>query len=365
MAGKTWGLLGAMRHFRRPGIIGLLAVATLLAATPAVAAPANTPTIVNLGTLPGDVSSYAVAVNNFGIVIGSSTDAAGNSRAVKWNAAGVITALSTLPGGTYSQAYAINDFGTIVGDADTSTGDEHAVQWNPAGVITDLGALPDQRILDSEAFGINDLGVVVGDDNFAPRFTDATEWNASGTISDIGAALAIGDTSGTAINDFGVVAGSQINIHAANHAIRINPDGTSLALPDLPGAAGGGVVGNGSEANGINNADTIVGDSPTSTIRVHHAVRWNRQGAVTDLGTLPGGIASSASSINDLGLIAGESDDGTVGHAVLWSPDGRISTLPDLPGGSNGEAAAISDTGIVVGSDDDTQGNSVAVRWRV
>ena len=88
---------------------------------------------------------------------------------------------------------------------------------------------------------------------------------------------------------------------------------------------------------------------------VQHAFQW-RKGALTDLGTLPGGVASVANWINAMGDIAGASDNGLIdpvlgcpaASAVLWR-DGQVINLGTLPGGIESVAGAINDRGQVVG----------------
>jgi probable HAF family extracellular repeat protein len=80
----------------------------------------------DLGTLPGDVTSGALGMNNKGQVVGGSNDPNGNGRAVLWQD-GVMTDLNSLipQGSSLYLVYAgdINDDGEIVGLAfDPSTG---------------------------------------------------------------------------------------------------------------------------------------------------------------------------------------------------------------------------------------------------
>ena len=87
---------------------------------------------------------------------------------------------------------------------------------------------------------------------------------------------------------------------------------------------------------------------------VDHAFVWQR-GVVTDLGSLPGGYSSYASSINARGEIVGASQNGQIdpltlypeNHAVLWK--NGISDLGTL-GGNQSVANAINDRGQVVGA---------------
>jgi probable HAF family extracellular repeat protein len=89
----------------------------------------------DLGTLPGDVSSMVFGMNDKGQIVGTSTDASGNSRAVLWED-GTIYDLNTLipPSSNLDLFYGgdINDAGVIVGEAmDTTTGNTPAFVANP------------------------------------------------------------------------------------------------------------------------------------------------------------------------------------------------------------------------------------------
>jgi probable HAF family extracellular repeat protein len=90
-----------------------------------------------------------------------------------------------------------------------------------------------------------------------------------------------------------------------------------------------------------------------------HAFRAERNGVLTDLGTLPGGVNSAALWIDKSGLIAGLSENGETDplyaglpevHAVLWQ-HGKITDLGTLPeGGYESEANAVNSSGQVVGA---------------
>lgn len=351
-----------MRHYRRPGIVGgILVTATVVAALPAIASVA-TPTVHELPTPAGYQSSEATAVNNLGTVVGYAANGFIDTVAVKWSRNGTVTVLGALPGDRYSDARGINDLGEIVGSSSNDDGVQHAVEWNAAGTITDLGVEPGYRLSISEGNAINDFGEVAGADQITPREVDATRW-VHGTLDDFGLAQEdqIGNSYANAVNDLGQIAGIDFLIHglASQEAVRWNPDGTVLQLPYLV-AARGAETG----ANGINNLGVVAGTSPTATPGQPHAVRWDAQGHVTDLGTAPGGVTSYGNGINDLGVIVGSADDAAANtHAVTWSATGTLRELPALPGGSAGEALAVSDTGFIVGDADDAAGNDVAVLW--
>jgi probable HAF family extracellular repeat protein len=87
-----------------------------------------------------------------------------------------------------------------------------------------------------------------------------------------------------------------------------------------------------SYASGLNDAGTVVGWSSISGASpdIHHAFVF-KNGTMTDLGTLPGGVSSSASAINAAGDIVGASSvaDAAGWHAFLVH-DGHMLDLNTL-----------------------------------
>jgi len=116
----------------------------------------------------------------------------------------------------------------------------------------------------------------------------------------------------------------------------------------------------GSSASAINDSGVIVGNSTTAS-GASHATKWN--GTVpTDLGTL-GGTTSSGAGINSAGFVVGSSSTaGDVAtHATLWK--GRAKHDLGTLGGSNSSAAAINACDEVVGSADTTSGAQHPALW--
>lgn len=112
----------------------------------------------------------------------------------------------------------------------------------------------------------------------------------------------------------------------------------------------------------VNNAGTVVGFADTANpdpfnpgVFIPHAFRWQR-GALTDLGTLPGGHGAFAIWSNDRGQVVGLSDNGQVdpdlgvpeGIGVLWDSNNRITNLGTL-GGTQSLAAIINARGQAIG----------------
>ena len=88
----------------------------------------------DLGTLPGDVNSGAISINERGVVVGLSIDARGNARAVVWHDR-VPTDLNTLLQANAPlyllTACGINSRGEITGLGATSTGEIHTYRAVP------------------------------------------------------------------------------------------------------------------------------------------------------------------------------------------------------------------------------------------
>ena len=85
--------------------------------------------MTDLGTLPGDTSSSAAAINDRGQIVGTS-GFPGEHAFLFDN--GVMIDLGTLPGGTSSGATAINNHGQVVGSSTATNALNHATLWTPA-----------------------------------------------------------------------------------------------------------------------------------------------------------------------------------------------------------------------------------------
>jgi probable HAF family extracellular repeat protein len=179
------------------------------------------------------------------------------------------------------------------------------------------------------AIGLNNTGQVTGsesglvsiDGDFKPF-----RWSAgTGTVKLVGCC----DTeSGNDINDAGAVVGvAQTNALDGSRGF-VATGTTMTALSILPGGDPESSAG----AMAINNSGQIVGVSPASGFS-QHAVLWDDQGSIQDLGTL-GGTNSLAIDINDAGQVIGSSQTSgnAATHFFLWSSINGMTDLESLIG---------------------------------
>ena len=241
---------------------------------------------------PGTTYSSASDINNAGTVVGYASP-----NPVRWNTDGTVTVLPLLPGGTGGQAVAINDTGTIVGFSRVADG-THAVRWAPDGTITDLGTLGGGY---STSVDVNERGAVAGQAQGPDGTYHAVRWTPNGRLVELSAA----DSGAAAINDRGVVVGA-----AGGVPVRWTGT-TATTLPLLDGDFQGYAV-------DVNRTGVVVGLSGDPFFGGRGVV-WDATGAVTELGPVPGGQATSVNDINDRGQIVGNMRmaNGDI-HAVRW-----------------------------------------------
>ncbi|SDD48989.1 probable extracellular repeat, HAF family [Massilia sp. PDC64] len=270
---------------------------------------------VDLGTLGG---SYSIArgINDAGVVVGASDNAAGNTHAFVY-ANGTMTDLGTL-GGNNSSAAAINSSGQVVGVADGADG-SYAFLYSPGGGMHSLGTLPGGVF--SRAESINDAGVVVGGSlaGTTPLPLFHAFMYASGAMTDLGS-LTGAFSVAQAVNDRGVVVGwsnAGLNIdHAFLYAAGV--------MTDLGTLSGQGSSG----AYDINNAGQVVGWSEVANKETRGILYEN--GAMVDLDALvdaaSGWTIQTAFAINDLQQIAAYGCNRDACQALLLDP---VSPVPE------------------------------------
>lgn len=313
--------------------------------------------VADLGALPGGSSSYGFDMNNSGSVAGSSTFGSGTDQhAVVWSNGNMID-LGTL-GGPNSEAGGPNGRGEAavisetalfdpVGEDFCGFGDHRqclAAIWAGGG-LTQLSPFTGGQ--NSQAYGLNDRGQVVGfaengaaDPTCAAsyqiqRFAGAIWDGAQGPVS---LSPLAGDTVSFAfgINDGGQAVGGSgqcsdttlpPNNPGAPHAVLWESDGTVKDLGNLGGPT--------NLASAINNRGDVDGAAqlPDGSL---HAFLWTKESGMQDLGALPGDFVSVAPccrTINDSRQITGFSIGGYGPRAFLWD-NGTMADLNDIAPGS-------------------------------
>jgi probable HAF family extracellular repeat protein len=274
--------------------------------------PAQSPSMIDLGTLGGDTSE-ANAINAKHEVVGKSylpfSDQGYVMRAFYWNATDGMVDIGTL-GGRDSYASAIDLSSRVVGMAANAGG--HFRQpfiWNP----TDgMAPIPGTDV-DSNVLAINDAGVVVGG-VFATDTDTFEAWRAAGWNTD-GSLFQIPDLlGGVGALAYGINTGGKV-VGNATHTTGTNPYYDGFIWDSVTGMKSISSLGwcapttlMCSSALAINNSDQVVGNATLQNFTVH-AILW-QNGKITDLNTmLPISLnwlyMSQANAINNTGCIAG------------------------------------------------------------
>jgi probable HAF family extracellular repeat protein len=268
---------------------------------------AHTPTLVNLERDYCEAAPFssALGINNTSWVVGfHSFDEPDHPSPVLYEMTGC-TALPTLPEmsglpPSYGEAWSVNDSGTIVGWSVDDSGNRRACRWtSPLGVweVANLGTLGGPT---SAAIRINQSGTIVGRADIADGVEHAFLWTTSAGMQDINRGPAA------------------------------------------------------SVAHGVNGYDEVVGElsfegQPSS------AFRWTPSPDIQVLEGLPGSLGSSATAINDHGVVVGRSDIGDTSHAVYWPAYNQpaVSLTAQLlanPGWDLASAESINNRGQIAGN---------------
>ncbi len=299
-------------------------------------------------SLLGAISSVnalnkVTAIGPNGELVGMAATQGSSANHAFLSSNGVLTDLGTL-GGTTSSAQAINAAGQVVGQSGVAgDGSQHAFLYS-GGSLTDLGTLGGSY---SSATGINSSGQVAGTSALASGFNHAFVYS-NGKMTDLGTLGGIMST-GSGINDAGQVVGQSAMIDGSTHAFIANHS----VLTDL-----GTLGGSSSFGYAINNVGQVVGQAYTTNDAAAHAFLWSN-GKMIDLGSLPGFTASTATSINDSGVVVGYGYGGfdsntqlPLQHAFVYQ-NGAMTDLNTLiPAGSGwtiSQVMSINDNGVITG----------------
>jgi probable HAF family extracellular repeat protein len=334
-------------------------LATLWLCGLAAQGTAQTYSLTDLGTLPGNTVSKGSALNNAGEAAGVSETP--TAAIATMFSGGKATSISTHKS-SVSVATAINGTGEIVG---WNSYDSNA-NFDPQAFIYSNGGMVNINSATlfpsgTEAEGINSSGEVVGTGYLSGSNFHAFLYSG-GRMEDIGPSGAF-QASAYAINTSGQVVGTySLNSGASGTFLYTN--GKMTILPNPAGSGGGfGVA--------INDHGEIVGELFTATAVGSHAAKFSN-GAWIDLGNFTGAQGSEATAINTAGQIVGTAifppryKPFRAGqHVPIVSTSGGLVNLNTLiPAGSGftlTDAVDINDSGQILCDATTTTGSEHAV----
>jgi probable HAF family extracellular repeat protein len=335
--------------------LSAVVAAALPSAALAFALPATLYRVTDLGVVPGNDSSSALAINDLGHVTGGSNlsaffwspqagivdlgvpathnAAAGvainnsdqiavsttkgpvgsfEGHAFRWTG-GAYQDLGTL-GGSFSTAYGIDELGRIAGYAYTPFPSAiHAFRSTTGTSLNDIDGLGGNYSL---GYAMNASGEVVGQAYTAGGEYHTFYWPGSGAMQDFGL---FGGTQSQAddISDNGIILG----VGAAAFIWQAGVT-TTISSPAFPGTRG----------NAVNNAGQVVGsyvnDQGFSRPLVWDAAHGSKDlNALLDPATGAGWLLLAANDINNAGKIVGQGfHDGQL-RAFLLAPVPEPSTM--------------------------------------
>ncbi|UKD57971.1 HAF repeat-containing protein [Amycolatopsis sp. FU40] len=341
----------------------------------------------DLAPLPGDDQSLALAVNEAGTAVGTSSagrdprldhpvrwDTAGrptalptpgaaqgqaraiNSQGVaagyvltptiaipaRWDAAGQATLMPLPPGYHNAMGEKISDTGVVVGEWQTPDGLQHPFRWDPDGQVTDLGTLPGDTW--AVATGISADGTIVSGQDSNPAKAHSVRWVNGGPITDL--APAAWASANNVMNRNGTIAGHLTDVeHGSSAPVTWDRDGVLRHL-QWPSA-------NPVWLNQVSPAGYVTGSGylyPPD----RDSVLWDPDGNVY---LIDGDVAGVDSNGNAVGA--------SQNRATVWYDNGNTVRFGILPGGSHSKGEWITDSGYVVGSADTAGYKMHAVAWKL
>jgi len=267
-----------------------------------------------------------------------------------------VTDLGSL-GGNNSYAFAINNASKVTGYSYVfvSANWRHAYLWDS---INGMGNIHDTTFKHSYGFAISDAnpphiaGYLEPEGNIS-EFA-AFVWDSDDGTQNLGT---LGGNSSQAwgVNDAGTVVGQSVNATGETRAFYWTNGGGMIDLGTLGGDH--------SYAFAINNADTVVGCADDNQANRQYSFRWTSGNGMEKLKQFGSARYSCAFAVNASGVVVGEAEitSGPI-HAALWRGTNQVDDLGTL-GGNASIARAINVNEEVVGASLTADGNTRAFGW--
>jgi uncharacterized membrane protein len=307
-----------------------------------------------LPSIPGNLT-YPIDINNQGKIVGYTFNYTSGGRAVQWTESAVVP----LDGPAFSYASAINDSGVIVGSgSDAIDSVTNPIVWTN-GVASILPTLGNG----GGATDINAAGEVVGWVN-TDQFTAPAVWRG-GQLKVLAGFYGKGG-SAHSIDDLGRISGVSAGLDFTSDQVPTQWNGDfPNALPTNFGVDYIGVFGVNKSGAGRTSGYQIVrqtlADGTNYLINV--AIAW-QDGEYREL-QRPYGVGNSiAYGVNANGVYFGSAED-LDGYKIptYWDNDGAVR-LP-LESGREATATAANESGVIVGYDRTNGLNPIPVLWRL